>query len=363
MKKKISVLLLTVLLLFAMSVTAFAAEEPVQATEAEAQVPTVNASITKKLVVAEGNTVPEATFRFDIKGLTGTEPVVSAENITFTSADIKDAVKSTAENGVSTYEIKKAAQIKLGEYKTAGVYEYEVTEVKDTYNGDGTVSYSSDVYTLHVYVSNKGNNGEVYVKAITATANKDGSKQSEIIFTNTYDKTASLEIIKTVEGEADFTKDFEFTIQFTAPPLSNETEFIGHIDGTELHFPVGKTVSFKLHHGQTLVFDSLPVGTRYIVTEIGAEDGYTPKVSVIENGVKLTDKSGEDKDSLASTGDNASGNLVGENQNQVTFVNTYHEAPITGIILNNLPFILLIGITVIAFVALAVLKRKKASKA
>ena len=55
-------------------------------------------------------------------------------------------------------------------------------------------------------------------------------------------------------------------------------------------------------------------------------------------------------------------NLVGENDNKVTFVNTYNDTPITGIIVNNLPFIALIGIAVAAFGSLAIIKRKRVSK-
>ena len=60
---------------------------------------------------------------------------------------------------------------------------------------------------------------------------------------------------------------------------------------------------------------------------------------------------------------NGKKNLVGEATNQVTFVNTYRDdVPVTGIIMNNLPFILLIGVAILAFGTLAFLKKRRTSK-
>ena len=52
-------------------------------------------------------------------------------------------------------------------------------------------------------------------------------------------------------------------------------------------------------------------------------------------------------------------NLVGENENKVTFTNTYKNIPLTGIFMNNLPFVIVIGIAVLALGTLAVLKKQK----
>ena len=51
-------------------------------------------------------------------------------------------------------------------------------------------------------------------------------------------------------------------------------------------------------------------------------------------------------------------NLVGEKENRVTFVNTYKDVAVTGIITNNMPFIVLAGLLASAIIVLAVAKKK-----
>ena len=54
-------------------------------------------------------------------------------------------------------------------------------------------------------------------------------------------------------------------------------------------------------------------------------------------------------------------NLVGEAENKVTFTNTHKGVVPTGILMNNLPFILLVAVAIVAFVSLAVIKRRRTS--
>ena len=70
----------------------------------------------------------------------------------------------------------------------------------------------------------------------------------------------------------------------------------------------------------------------------------------------------EEKAGISSKPQNGTDSLVGENENKVVFENHYDDIPITGIIMNNLPFILLIGVAVLAFGALVFLKKRSASK-
>lgn len=350
--RKIHALILSLAMVFAMSTTAFAAEVPTVGTGTETQGATV--SITKDLVMAEGIAIPNATFQFEITAVTAGAPTARIASITYPAESTQSV--HTTENGLLT--ATQTAAIEFGTFSHAGVYEYTVKETPDTYTGAGAMAYSADEYLLRVYVANKAD-GSVYIQTITAE--KDGAKQANVLFTNTYTKDASLTITKNTKGTlANKEQNFDFTIRFTNAATSTATEFVGQIDGTELRCPVGQEVSFQLHDGQSLTFASLPAGTRYVVTEVGAEDGYTPSVQVIENGQSAQEKTAANEgDSISSLLKNPAGTLVGENTNQVTFVNTYHEIAITGIVMNNLPFILLIGAGVVALTALSVLKRKK----
>lgn len=357
MKQKLAAFLLSFAMVLSMATVAFAAapSAPTVGTGTEQQEATV--SVYKNLQVAEGVTIPDTSFEFEITPVTSDAPNAAVNAIVYTSADTPVANKV---NGVAVYEIEKQSPIHFDAFPHAGVFEYTVKEKLGSCPG---MEYSTEEYVLRVYVANnkEGQNGGVYVQSITAE-NSRREKQDKLVFTNTYRKEAGLKISKQTNGAlADQTKKFDFTIQFTKSATSDAAEFTGTINGTPQTFKVGQPVKFQLAHGQELVFDALPVGTRYIVTEVGSADGYTPKVTVVENGVKLTDKQGADDADLNSSAENSVGNLVGENTNEVAFVNEYHETPITGVILNNMPFIILTGAAVLAFALLALLKRHNRS--
>ena len=99
-----------------------------------------------------------------------------------------------------------------------------------------------------------------------------------------------------------------------------------------------------------------------MVKELAATDGYTPKVTVIENQTTtVTNKTVQETEALDTLKENRKNNLVGENENKVTFTNTYKDVAVTGIVMNNLPFILLVAVAIVAFVSLAVVKRRRTS--
>lgn len=66
-----------------------------------------------------------------------------------------------------------------------------------------------------------------------------------------------------------------------------------------------------------------------------------------------------------SSAEDGQTNLVGERENKVIFVNDFSDdnVPITGIIENNMPFILLIGMCGVTFGALAIAKKRKRTEA
>jgi|GEM_PF-1227560 len=104
----------------------------------------------------------------------------------------------------------------------------------------------------HVWTVDEINVPEGYTKTIS------GDAVNGFVITNTkgaVPETGSLTITKTVTGQgADLNKEFEFTAV-----IGNETQ------------------KFKLKHGQSKTFDSLPLGTAYTVTETEAA-GYISAV-------------------------------------------------------------------------------------
>lgn len=348
-KTKFGALVLAGTMMFSIGTSAFAAG-----------VPTVDkngqASITKNFVMAEGISTPVSTFKFTATSTTEGAPTATIKDITFAESE-----NGTTDQGIKT--VSKNSDISFDKFPHAGEYVYTVKETAEIADG---VEYSTDTYTLRVYVKN-GNNG-LEIRNMTAekgtSDGTEGNKVSEMKFTNTYRKNASLEITKVTAGElADKTKDFEFKITITPSKTEkNPTSYTGTIGEKTVTVNANQATTFQLHDGETLKFDSLPAGTRYVVTETGKEDGYTPSVTVLENGTNTVNKKASSDAEEISSADAQATNLVGENENKVTFTNTYKDVPLTGIFMNNLPFVIVIGIAVLALGALALLKKQRSAR-
>ena len=321
---------------------------------AEEVVPTVGqADITKNLQIAEGITVPDTTFTFNITQTAGDETTVAK---TTTAAFNADTVTNDLVSKAATTELADATK-----YPHAGVYTFTVSEEKGNVAG---MTYDIKTYTVNVYVVNDGDG--LKVDSITA---KDGeTKVSDMSFDNTYVKDSSLTIEKKVtETQADRTKHFNFTINMTKASTDTRASYTGTIvkgdKCTENHQDVvlafdntgNATANVELCDGDKITFDKIAAGTRYTVTEAGATDGYTPSVAVVENGgaaQKATAKTETD-------GISADNKLIGENTNSVVFTNAYADTPITGVIINNIPYVVLVAAAVCALVALVLINRRR----
>ena len=348
-KKKIGALILAGTMLLSMGTTVFAAEEPT--------VPNVNQNgqvpITKEFEMADGLKTPAATFKF-----TATSQTQDALPATITDVTYRAGETGKLKDG--KYVISKDTAISFqGTWPHAGKYVYTVTESKE--NPMSNVTYDTSIYTLHVYVIN-GTNGLEVEKIIAQGAN---GKTDKILFTNTYAKNdATLTIEKNTTGKyADKTKEFKFQITFIKSPMSDQTSFTGTIGAQSDTYIAGTPKEFSLADGEQLVFHNLPVGTTYVVKELAAPDGYKPSVTVIENETPtLTNKTVQEAEALDTLKQDGTKNLVGEHENRVTFTNTHQGGVVpTGILMNNLPFILLVAVAIVAFVSLAVIKRRRTS--
>lgn len=346
-KKKIGALVLAGTMLLSMGTTVFAAGEPTALdVNQSGRVP-----ITKEFEMADGLKTPAATFKFTATPTTEGEPTATIADVSFTEGQA-----GTLKGEKYVLEGKTAISF-TGTWPHAGEYVYTVAETQESMPN---VTYDTSSYTLRVYVIN-GTNG-LEVEKITAQG--ANGKTDKILFTNTYAKNnATLTIEKNTEGDyADKTRKFDFEITFTKSPMSDQTTFTGTIGAQSVEYTAGQTKTFKLADGEKLVFNNLPVGTTYMVKELAATDGYTPKVTVVENKTTtVTNKTVQETEALDTLKENGKNNLVGENENKVTFTNTYKDVAVTGIVMNNLPFILLVAVAIVAFVSLAVIKRRRTS--
>lgn len=337
-----------------------------------APVPDIKKSlkVVKYFEMAEGLETPTETFTFTIESNSKNPkktPLPTVDNAAYTKNDTANIV-----NGKRT--IQKEANITLpntSAFPHAGEYLYRLTEVTPTENKNTNITYSNESYTLRVRVKNVATGSGLEIASVTANKNPDGdttnnqNKVGEISFTNTYAKNAGLIIEKKTTGDyADRTKKFKFTITFTKKSETDATKYTGKIGNTEVQCTAGEKAEFYLGNGDKLIFNAVPVGTRYVVEETAEPgDGYTPvSVTVTENGTETKKTNNNEKSGISSEPQNGTDSLVGEKTNKVVFENHYDDIPITGIVMNNLPFILLIGVAVLAFGALVILKKRSASK-
>lgn len=351
-KKKLGAFVLAGTMLLSMGTTAFAAEETTTPNvNQNGQVP-----ITKEFEMADGLKTPAATFKFTATSTTEGAPTATIADVSFTEGQA-----GTLKGEKYVLEGKTAISF-TGTWPHAGEYVYTVAETQESMPN---VTYDTSSYTLRVYVIN-GTNG-LEVEKITAqkiTAQGASGKTNKILFTNTYTKNdATLTIEKNTEGDyADKTRKFDFEITFTKSPMSDRTTFTGTIGAQSAEYIAGQTKTFKLADGEQLVFHNLPVGTTYVVRELAAPDGYKPSVTVVENRTTTVNRTAaQEGDALDTLKEGGKNNLVGENENKVTFTNTYKDVAVTGIVMNNLPFILLVAVAIVAFVSLAVIKRRRTS--
>ncbi|WAW14130.1 DUF7601 domain-containing protein [Peptostreptococcus equinus] len=256
-------------------------------------------------------------------------------------------------------------------FPDAGQYSYTIKQNSGTTSG---MTYSKAEYLLSIMVA-KANDGTLSIESIQIkkTVNDDGStangnkteytpgtgSNNGFEFKNEYIKSGGdttpidntdtlnkvgLVVTKAVSGTSTSNDlNFDFSINLTKPSgvtgsISDAKAQIvdakGSISGSEINVPYGSDVTFKLKAGEKLVFTNLAYGSTVKVKETDSK-GFIPSA---------TYNSGSDINAISNTGV-----LVSDTDgNQVDYINT-KQTPI-GIIMNILPFLILIIASIIGFV-------------
>ena len=213
------------------------------------------------------------------------------------------------------------------------------------------------------------------------------SKYSELAFTNAYVQTSNnadptkptLSISNTVTGSyADKTRLFDFTVTLHDPSNLAQVDasvslvppfYLAYIvDTSTLDYPSGDMTdpgplgnddssstsvevstsaetTFQLKDGQSLVFVNTPVGLGYTAT-VNNPTGYIPSYSVTtDNTTQLVPTTG-----TVSTTLGTSTQLAGERTNSAAFTNTRDVIAVTGLTMDNLPFVGLLGLIALGMV-------------
>ena len=231
--------------------------------------------------------------------------------------------------------------------------------------------------------------------------------KADPIFKNRYVPPTTFKVSKEVKGTyADTTFKFDYTLEMTRPTGAHsvDTELASYtgiifnadhsVDTTAapvvVTFPSGyaaaNSVEFQLSDGQYLLFDApsttsgdptygltmtgLPTGVTYTLQE-DAADNYKAAVDVWINNatatataqrantepgdLKIGDGGAAPLDAPINLGSTLNGNIA-------AWSNTRLDVTPTGILLNNLPFILLIVVALGGFTLYIASKRRKAAK-
>ena len=333
--------------------------------------------------------------------------VGKAEKFSFTAEQVKtgtgiittDAAVTMPEISFTDTETGKTSRrgkITFPTYPEAGKYEYTVTE---TQTADPIVANSEHEkmimsqaeYTMDVYVTDGATGTEISNIVVnkvkddagqTATGKVDigNTDTNRFNFTNTYvqeagtgtdptdpdptyNKFGSLNVSKKIvnaNGTATTPDDeFAFTATF-AFPKGTDANTLGGIkaNGGDVTLAEGGTYTFHLKANKNMKFTGVPVGTTITVKESAAKN-YKGSAEITINGTKLT--------SVAETSYNTELTAVrsqklGQKQNIVDVTNTYNDVPVTGIIMNTLPYVLMIALCGVALIAFVGFKRRRLQK-
>jgi hypothetical protein len=293
-------------------------------------------------------------------------------------------------------------------------YRLSVWVVKDEATGKLVVKYIGDIQIK----TDAGTDGGEKVDPTPGNTDEKGNgPYSKMIFTNTYiknngegptitnPKNTTLKISKTVGNGGSWTQYFNFDITVKQPTILVDVNkdpnykatykaYVMEADGSSskivrppeasanysgvgtdglIEFTSGELKTINLKHGQWLAFTNLPVGSEFTVTEKGATD-YTPscKLAAYSELQKKFDtmnfSNGEGKELIVPdaylVSDAKFGKAyVGDNNNNAAdFTNTFKTITPTGIGVDDLPYIVIIGVVLAVAAGYVVFRIRRSPK-
>ncbi|MFR5816890.1 DUF5979 domain-containing protein [Hominisplanchenecus sp.] len=244
-------------------------------------------------------------------------------------------------------------------------------------------------YTMDVYVTNGDSGLEIANIIVNKTKDDKGTSATGKVditdtdkngfnFTNTYAQEAgtgtdptkpdptytddgSLNVTKKINangGTLDTKKAFAFTATFTFPKGTDATTLGGvkGADGNNIQIGEDGTYKFQLKANENMKFTGVPVGTQISVVE-SATPNYKGSAESVFNGQKQTPVEASKYNMAFHVA-----NTLGQKQNKVDVTNTYDYVPTTGIIMNTLPYVLMIALCGAALIAFVAFKRRRLQK-
>ena len=153
------------------------------------------------------------------------------------------------------------------------------------------------------------------------------------------------------------TEKFDFTAKFEFP-AGTDANTLGGVkdkDGKDVTLDATGQCTFQLGNGENMKFTGLPVGTTITVTE-AAKANYKGSTVVTLNGVETSKAATKYNEAITASG------KLGQKKNIVDVTNRFNNVPTTGIIMNTLPYVLMVALCAVALFGFVAFKRKKVQK-
>lgn len=237
--------------------------------------------------------------------------------------------------------------INVPSYDTVGKWNYTISEVAGNTQG---VTYSTNTFGVQVLVSYDEADPTRLVSQVAFTTNADGTGAKVDSITNTYD-LGTLTVTKTVTGNlASHTQKFDIDVTFHADnPVKSQitgAATINAADWTEDLENGGYTytATVSLAHGETATFNKIPDGVTYTVVEQAKHTAADASGNNAGAGYNVTYTNDE-------------GEITADTTFEATVKNEKGAQVDTGITTDNLPYIVLMGIVVLAGVAMIAKRR------
>jgi hypothetical protein len=300
-----------------------------------------------------------------------------------------------AGDSTSSGEVEKSDDFDLdftSAYDHTGIYRYYITEKVDN-NKTGYIDYDETVYYVDLYVQ-QDSNGDYYVASYVAYDTSKTGKPQKISFENEI-YCADLIIAKNVKGveyqkgefytfrilipEGGTTITLDDTQEFNAQILDSSSNVVidtanGRTDdkgnvkikvgGTDLSDNMSNGTTFKLKAGEKLKIIGAPVSMVYKVEEVTdteqfQKEGYTVTYDYVEQGTFASGTDTNSSEVSDQEGSSVTG-TVNTSKNEVHFINSRVINTPTGIVLQVLPYALVVLVAACGIVLFVYKKRRSA---
>lgn len=372
---------------------------------------TPKAAITVEYKMGNDVVTPENDVRFTFTktaaptGMNVSDmPAISVGNVKFNAGE--DLIKDTTATDIKV--LRKQSGNFLESFKTAmgtsttmttGEYVYTVksTSTVTKAKTNDVFTGSNAEYKLNIFVA-QHTDGKLYIKGLSIintkndagtdtgnTTKVDGtpgsttggtaSNFSGLKFVNEYvakagsvdptdpdvpdptkPKSYAFKVTNNTESKGTQTGSFDYTMTVTKPSgiATTDNTYVYYVNGTQKTGTYGTEVTFTLPDTKSMMIKSCYAGSKVTVEQKGVAN-WTATAETTFNGVKDTQKLS------AAVGKNlkVADKTLGQKENKVDYKNIYKDIAVTGIIVNNFPFIIMIAIAVVAFAGIVAMNSKK----